>query len=99
MALTKIVNGIEYKLSPSEAVKVRKRWAREEAKQQAYIKNEKYKDDRRDAYPDIGDQLDAILKQLNFMQMDGQTDLITEMDGLISQWLKVKRDIPKPDGV
>ena len=51
---------------------------------------------RQDAYPHIGDQLDAILKQLNYMQMKGKTNLIRELDGVVAQWLKVKRDHPKP---
>ena len=52
---------------------------------------------RTDAYPAIGDQLDSILKQLNYMQMSGQTDLIAELDDIVGAWLKVKRDYPKPE--
>lgn len=47
---------------------------------------------RRDAYPAIGDQLDAILKQLNSMGIV----LVPDMDNIIKQWLKVKNDYPKP---
>lgn len=47
------------------------------------------------AYPSIGDQLDAVLKQLNAMQMNGETNLIAPLDEVIQQWLKVKRDFPK----
>lgn len=56
-----------------------------------------YRDMRRAEYPDIGDQLDAILKHLNYMQMDGQTDLVTELDGIVGKWLSVKTKYPKPE--
>ena len=46
-------------------------------------------------YPPITDQLDAILKQLNYMQMKGETDLIKPLDAIVAEWLKVKRDYPK----
>ena len=50
---------------------------------------------RLNAYPQIGDQLDAILKQLNYLQMSGHIDLIKDMDTIITKWLKVKKDFPK----
>lgn len=58
----------------------------------------KYRELRQANYPPIGEQLDAILKQLNYMQMDGQTDLIGDLDTIVAAWLKVKRDFPKPEG-
>lgn len=42
-------------------------------------------------YPHIGDQLDAIVKQLNYMQMNGQVDLIADMDDIVGQCMAVKR--------
>jgi len=50
-----------------------------------YIAKEKYKDDRRAAYPDIGDQLDMQYHDL----VDGTT---TWKDAIA----KVKNDIAKP---
>lgn len=88
----KIVNGVQVELSPEEEAQVVKMWednAREKAKTQ-YISN------RVSAYPPITDQLDAVLKQLNYMQMNKQTDLIAPMDDIIQKWLQVKRDFPKP---
>lgn len=68
----------------------------------------KYQRDRADKYPHIGDQLDAILKQFNYMQMTMARDdipmqdkilrafnAIEDLDGIISKWLKVKRKYPK----
>jgi hypothetical protein len=48
-------------------------------------------------YPDIGDQLDAILKHLNYMQLNGETNLIAELDDIIGKWLAVKAKHPKPE--
>jgi len=54
----KNVNGVDIQLTPEEET------ARDAEEAQAaqdkvdYIANEKYKDDRREAYADIGDQLD-----------------------------------------
>jgi len=62
------------------------------------IDKDLYLEERKKEYPSIEDQLEAILKQLNYMQMNGQTDLISEMDGIIGQWLAVKKKFPKPKG-
>jgi len=59
----------------------------EEALKEAHAK-------RAAAYPPIGDQLDAILKQINYMRMNG-TDMIQEMDDVLNDWLDVKRKHPK----
>ena len=53
-------------------------------KQKEYLKV-KYKDDRRSAYPEIGDQLDDLFKQGAFSE---------EMTAKIQQ---VKTDHPKPE--
>lgn len=39
----------------------------------------------------IQDQIITILKQLNYMQMNKETNLITEMDALVQSWLSVER--------
>lgn len=49
---------------------------------------------RRAAYPDKGEQFDAIWKQLNYWRMNGQP-LIQEADDMLSKVLKVKADFPK----
>ena len=45
-------------------------------------------------YPAIGDQLDAILKQLNYDRMNGR-ELIQDMDDIVGLWLGVKDKYPK----
>lgn len=52
-------------------------------------------DARRFAYPPIGDQLDAILKQMNQDRLGGR-ELIQEADDILGSWLAVKTAHPKP---
>lgn len=49
---------------------------------------------RRQEYPDIGDQLDAIWKQLNQDRMGGEA-LIQEADDRLNEILAVKQKHPK----
>lgn len=88
----KLVNGVKVELTPEEEAQVVKMWENNAIE----IAKTQYVSDRVSAYPPITDQLDAVLKQLNYMQMNKQTDLIAPMDDIIQQWLKVKRDFPKP---
>ena len=53
-----------------------------------------YKRLRAPEYPAIGDQLDAILKHLNYRRTQGD-ELIQEMDDIIGDWLAVKARFPK----
>jgi hypothetical protein len=55
-----------------------------------------YKRLRAPEYPSIGDQLDAILKHLNYRRTQGD-DLVQEMDDIIGDWLAVKARFPKND--
>lgn len=41
-------------------------------------------------------RLNAIWKQLNYMQMNGQTNLIEEMDAYVQHELALIRKYPKP---
>jgi len=52
---------------------------------------------RREAYPPVGDQLDAILKAINYWQMAGKLDACQPMDQILGQWLSVKKKYPKPE--
>tara|TARA_R100001082_G_scaffold107275_1_gene80970 strand:- start:481 stop:813 length:333 start_codon:yes stop_codon:yes gene_type:complete len=45
-------------------------------------------------YPPIGDQLDALLKHLNYRRTQGD-ELIQELDDIIGDWLNVKSKYPK----
>jgi hypothetical protein len=53
-----------------------------------------YKRLRAPEYPSIGDQLDAILKHLNYRRTQGD-ELVQEMDDIIGDWLAVKARFPK----
>jgi hypothetical protein len=53
-----------------------------------------YKRLRAPEYPAIGDQLDAILKHLNYRRTQGD-ELVQEMDNIIGDWLAVKARFPK----
>lgn len=55
-----------------------------------------YEDKRRMEYPDIGDQLDAILKGFNQLRLNG-TDLPQDLDDIVGEWLSVKAKYPKPE--
>ena len=47
-------------------------------------------------YPPIGDQLDALLKHLNYRRTQGD-ELVQELDDIIGDWLTVKARFPKND--
>lgn len=94
--MNKVVNGKLIKLTRKEAAARKAEELVAKKKKDLYVSTRKYADDRAMNYPSIGEQLDAILKQLNYMQMSGQTNLITELDGVVMGWLKVKKDYPKP---
>jgi hypothetical protein len=53
-----------------------------------------YAEQRATEYPKIGDQLDAIWKQLNTDRLNGK-DLISEADSLLGSVLAVKAKYPK----
>jgi len=55
-----------------------------------------YRDARRDAYPPIGDQLDALWKELNYRRLQGE-NLIQEADDMLGAVLAVKSAHPKPE--
>ena len=71
-------------LTPEEETARDAEEAEAKKKQEEYLKV-KYKDDRRSAYPDIGDQLDDLFKQGAFSK---------EMSDKLQQ---VKTDHPKPE--
>jgi hypothetical protein len=54
-----------------------------------------YRRNRATEYPEIGDQLDAILKHLNYRRTQGD-ELIQQLDDIIGDWLSVKSRHPKP---
>jgi hypothetical protein len=55
-----------------------------------------YKEKRQEEYPEIGEQLDAVLKAFNLMRLNGQ-DLPEDLDEVIGEWLSVKNKYPKPE--
>jgi len=55
-----------------------------------------WRNNRLNAYPNMGDQLDAILKGFNQLRLEGQ-NLPADLDGVVNEWLAVKKKFPKPD--
>ena len=52
--------------------------------------------ERARAYPPLGDQFDALLKEFQQRRQRGDT-LTAELDTLIDRWLQIKARYPKPD--
>jgi hypothetical protein len=55
-----------------------------------------YRNDRLDAYPPLGDQLDALWKELNYRRLQGE-DLVQDADDMLGAVLAVKSAHPKPE--
>ena len=88
-------HGIMCYLLPAEETARDAEEAAADAAHADYIANHKYKDDRAAAYPPIGDQLDAIWKELNQDRLGGKA-LIQEADDRLNEVLAVKAAHPKP---
>ena len=84
MARHHMIDGVKVMFTSEEEVEADAADAASEAAYQEYVAKEKYKDDRRAAYPEIGDQLDALWKG-----GDAQAAMKVLVD-------KVKSDNPKP---
>lgn len=57
-----------------------------------------YAEKRREEYPPIGDQLDALWKELNYRRINGDP-LTQEADNILNKILDVKAKHPKPEEV
>jgi len=66
----------------------------EVARMQAEYDSTEYQRLRAPEYQPIGDQLDAILKHLNYRRTQGD-ELIQELDDVVGDWLSVKARYPK----
>ena len=66
------------------------------AEYEAHLAATAYIQARADAYPAIGDQLDALMKQYNADRLGGKA-LIQDMDDVLSLVLSVKSAHPKPE--
>lgn len=84
-------------LTPAQKGALTREWNANAARKAKEERLNGYKIARAAEYPKIGDQLDAILKHLNYMQMNGETNLVSELDGVVGQWLAVKAKYPKPE--
>ena len=80
----KMTDGVKVKFTPEEE-KARDAEELEFKKEQEEYLKVKYKDDRKRAYPEIGDQLDDLFKQGAFSK---------DMSDKLQQ---VKTDHPKPE--
>jgi len=85
MARTRSIDGVIVPFTSEEEAAADVKESAFAAEQADYLANRKYKDDRRAAYPDIGDQMDMQYHDL----VDGTT---TWKDAVA----KVKSDNPKP---
>ena len=65
-----------------------------EAEWQAEQDATQYQRNRQPEYPSVGDQLDAILKHLNYRRTQGE-DLVKDLDNIVGAWLNVKSRYPK----
>ena len=65
-----------------------------ESEWQAEQNATQYQRDREPEYPPVGDQLDAILKHLNYRRTQGE-DLVQDLDDIVGAWLNVKSRYPK----
>ena len=96
MTRTKNVDGQQVPLIAEEETTRDAEEAAYAVKVADYETNHKYKDDRKRAYPPVGDQLDAIMKQFNQDRLDGKA-LIQDMDDQLGLVLAVKSAHPKPE--
>lgn len=94
--LHKIVDGKKVYLTAEQEKALRSEWEKIDAAKAELKRLTDYMISREQNYPKIGDQLDAILKQLNYDRMQGR-ELVQDMDDIISRWLQVKQEYPKPD--
>ena len=66
-----------------------------EAAVKAAFKTEEYKEKRIAEYPDVGDQLDAIWKEINRQRLSG-VNIVSDADSVLGKILAVKKKYPKP---
>lgn len=89
------VSVIEVDLSPEEIAEAHQREAEWNAKAGERAR-EAARDKRAQEYPSIGDQLDAIWKQINQDRLGGK-NLIQEADDILGKILSVKASNPLPE--
>ncbi len=64
--------------------------------EQVELAKTQYQRDRAEEYPAIGEQLDAIWKELNQRRLNGE-QLTPEADAMLGKILNVKEENPKPE--
>ena len=62
--------------------------------EQPEIKEESYIEKRLKEYPEIGEQLDAMLKYFSSRRLQGE-NLPEDLDSVVGKWLAVKKKYPK----
>ena len=95
----KQIDGVKVPLTEKEAADRLIEEAEQDAKTLDFITNHKYKEDRKSEYEmtnlTIGDQLDAIWKQLN-VDRHGGKNLLPATDVVLDEILAIKVKYPKP---
>lgn len=87
--MKKIVNGTEVDLTQAEIEEFEARESKHLQDLDYYVKSEKYKDDRRESYPSIGDQLDMLYKAMESGEISKANDFFNAIK-------TVKDAHPKP---
>jgi len=95
MTRTKTVDGIKKPLTSKEEAD-RDAEEMRTANEKAIYAAEQYKRDRSSHYPSVGDQFDALWKQLNQDRLNGK-ELIQPADDELNRVLAVKAKYPKPE--
>ena len=91
--MNKYINGKLVKLNSEQEKEIK---SRQEIDKDLIPSLPEYVYKRLSEYPDIGDQLDATLKQFTMMRLNG-VDMNADMDVILGQWLAVKKKYPKPE--
>ena len=63
---------------------------------QAELAKTEYQRTRAAEYPAVGEQLDAIWKELNQRRLNGE-ELVQDADDMLGKILNVKKENPKPE--
>ncbi len=92
---TKMKNGKRYLLTDVEKAEAKERDKQFKA-EQAELAKTQYQRDRKEEYPDIGDQLDVIWKEINEQRLNGK-NLTQDADDMLGKILAVKKKHPKPE--
>jgi len=82
MTLTKLVNGVRINLTPEEEIRTRAKWDANRLRKEEDKRESGYLRDRREKYPPIEEQIQAIFAGFKKMKNDGDI-----LDPLTAAWV------------